>query len=99
MVSHWVGVKFASMTSQDVRVGALTADQARHSVAEFDALVAASLYSVTPGAHDFALAHQWFLISRRILVDPMRFILRLHTTIKSSLLQPSMNRCWPLPRN
>jgi uncharacterized protein len=59
MVSQWVGLEFASMTSRDVRVGALTADQGRHSIKEFDALVAASLNSVAPGANDFALALEY----------------------------------------
>jgi predicted nucleic acid-binding protein len=58
-ISQWVGVEFASLTSRDVRVGALTADQGRQMIEEFDALVAASLNTVTPGANDFALAKEY----------------------------------------
>jgi hypothetical protein len=58
-VSKWASVEFASLTSRDVRTGALTAGQGRRLLAEFDSMVAASLVVLNPGASDFDLAQEY----------------------------------------
>lgn len=58
-VSKWTAVEFASLTSRDVRMGALTAGQGRRLLAEFDSMVAASLVVLIPGAKDFDLAQEY----------------------------------------
>lgn len=58
-VSKWASVEFASLTSRDVRMGALTAGQGRRLIAEFDSMVAASLVVWIPSASDFDLARQY----------------------------------------
>lgn len=58
-VSKWTAVEFASLTSRDVRMGALTAGQGRRLLAEFDSMVATSLVVLTPGANDFDLAQKY----------------------------------------
>lgn len=58
-VSKWAAVEFASLTSRDVRMGALTAGQGRLLIAEFDSMVAASLVVLIPGANDFDLAQEY----------------------------------------
>ena len=58
-VSKWASVEFASLTSRDVRMGALTAGQGRRLIAEFDSMVAASLVVLIPGGNDFDLAQEY----------------------------------------
>jgi len=58
-VSKWAAVEFASLTSRDVRMGALTAGQGRRLLAEFDSMVATSLVVLIPGANDFDLAQEY----------------------------------------
>lgn len=58
-VSKWAAVEFASLTSRDVRMGALTADQGRRLIAEFDSLVSASLVVLIPSGNDFDLAQEY----------------------------------------
>lgn len=58
-VSKWASVEFASLTSRDVRMGALTAAQGRRLIAEFDSMIAASLVVLTPSANDFDLAQKY----------------------------------------
>ncbi len=58
-VSKWAAVEFASLTSRDVRMGALTAGQGRRLIVEFDSMVAASLIVLTPSANDFDLAQEY----------------------------------------
>lgn len=55
-VSKWASVEFASLISRDVRMSTLTAGQGLRLIAEFDAIVFASLDVVVPNAHDFDLA-------------------------------------------
>jgi len=57
--SKWTAVEFASLTSREVRMGALTADQGRRILAEFDSTAAASLVVLIPGANDFDLAREY----------------------------------------
>ena len=42
-VSKWASVEFASLTSRDVRVGALTASQGMRLIAEFESMISTSL--------------------------------------------------------
>ena len=49
-VSKWASVEFASLTSRDVRMGALTASQGRRLIAEFESMIAASLIALIPSA-------------------------------------------------
>ncbi|MFZ5523113.1 MAG: type II toxin-antitoxin system VapC family toxin [Pseudomonadota bacterium] len=58
-VSKWASVEFASLTSRDVRMGALTTAQGRRLIAEFDSMIAASLVVLIPSAHDFDLAQEY----------------------------------------
>ena len=58
-VSKWAAVEFASLTSRDVRMGALTAGQGRRLRAEFDSLAAASLVVLIPSGNDFDLAQEY----------------------------------------
>lgn len=58
-ISKWASVEFASLTSRDVRMGALTAGQGRRLITEFDSLVAASLHVLIPNANDFDLAQAY----------------------------------------
>ena len=58
-VSKWAAVEFASMTSRDVRMGALTTSQGQRLIAEFDSMVAASLVVLIPGSNDFDLAQEY----------------------------------------
>lgn len=58
-ISQWVGVEFASLASRDVRAGELTEKEGQLLIGEFEAMVAASLNVVTPGASDFALAQEF----------------------------------------
>lgn len=58
-VSKWAAVEFASLTSRDVRMGALTAGQGRRLLAEFDSMMATSLVVLIPGANDFDLAQEY----------------------------------------
>lgn len=58
-VSKWASVEFASLTSRDVRIGALTAVQGRRLLTEFDSMVAASLVVLIPTANDFDLAQKY----------------------------------------
>jgi predicted nucleic acid-binding protein len=58
-VSKWASVEFASLTSRDVRMGALTAGQGRRLIAEFDSMIAASLVALIPSANDFDLAQKY----------------------------------------
>ncbi len=58
-VSKWTSVEFASLTSRDVRMGALTAGQGRRLIAEFDSMIADSLVALVPGAKDFDLAQEY----------------------------------------
>jgi len=58
-VSKWAAVEFASLTSRDVRTGALTASQGRKLISEFDSLIAASLLVLIPNANDFDLAQKY----------------------------------------
>ena len=58
-VSKWASVEFASLTSRDVRMGALTAGQGRRLLAEFDSMMATSLVVLIPGANDFDLAQEY----------------------------------------
>lgn len=58
-VSKWASVEFASLTSRDVRMSALTAGQGRMLIAEFDEMIAASLVVLIPGANDFVLAQKY----------------------------------------
>ena len=58
-VSKWASVEFASLTSRDVRMGALTAGQGRRLIAEFDSMIAAALIVLIPSANDFDLAQKY----------------------------------------
>ena len=58
-VSKWASVKFASLTSRDVRMGALTTDQGQRLIAEFDLMVAGSLVAYIPTVNDFDLAREY----------------------------------------
>lgn len=58
-VSKWAAVEFTSLTSREVRMGALTAGQGRRLIAEFDSTVAASLIVLIPGGNDFDLAQEY----------------------------------------
>jgi predicted nucleic acid-binding protein len=58
-VSKWASVEFASLTSRDVRMGALTAGQGRRLIAEFDSMIAASMVALIPSANDFDLAQKY----------------------------------------
>ncbi|MGO8754796.1 MAG: type II toxin-antitoxin system VapC family toxin [Gallionellaceae bacterium] len=58
-VSKWASVEFASLTSRDVRMGALTASQGRRLIAEFESMIAASLVALIPSANDFDLAQEY----------------------------------------
>lgn len=58
-VSKWAAVEFASLTSRDVRMGALTAGQGRRLLAEFDSMMATSLIVLIPGANDFDRAQEY----------------------------------------
>ena len=58
-VSKWAAVEFASLTSRDVRMGALTAGQGRRLIAEVDLMVAASLVVLIPSGNDFDLAQEY----------------------------------------
>lgn len=58
-VSKWAAVEFASLTSRDVRMGALTVGQGRRLIAEFDSMVAASLVVLIPSGNDFDLAQEY----------------------------------------
>jgi len=58
-VSKWTAIEFASLTSRDVRMGALTIGQGRRLLAEFDSMVATSLVVLTTGANDFDLAQEY----------------------------------------
>ena len=58
-VSKWASVEFASLTSRDVRMNTLTASQGKRLIAEFDAMVAASLVVLIPNAKDFDLAQEY----------------------------------------
>ncbi|HLF31912.1 MAG TPA: type II toxin-antitoxin system VapC family toxin [Xanthomonadales bacterium] len=58
-VSKWASVEFASLTSRDVRMGALTATQGRRLITEFDSMIAASLVALIPSANDFDLAQEY----------------------------------------
>lgn len=57
--SKWAVVEFASLTSRDVRMGALTAGQGRRLLAEFDSMAATSLVVLIPGGSDFDLAQEY----------------------------------------
>ena len=59
VVSKWASVEFASLTSRDVRMGALTAGQGRRLIAEFDSMIAAALIVLIPSANDFDLAQKY----------------------------------------
>lgn len=58
-VSKWATVEFASLTSREVRMGTLTAGQGKRLIAEFDAMITASLVVLIPSANDFDLARQY----------------------------------------
>lgn len=58
-VSKWAPVEFASLTSRDVRMGALTAGQGKRLIAEFDSMVATSLVVLIPSGNDFDLAQEY----------------------------------------
>src|SRR3990172_4602859 len=58
-VSKWASVEFASLTSRDVRMGALTAGQGRRLIAEFNSMIATSLVVLIPSANDFDLAQEY----------------------------------------
>lgn len=58
-VSKWVAVEFASLTSREVRMGALTAAQGWRLIAEFDSMVVASLVVLIPSGNDFDLAQEY----------------------------------------
>jgi len=58
-VSKWASIEFASLTSRDVRVNALTASQGHRLIAEFDLMVAISLVVLNPDANDFDLAQKY----------------------------------------
>jgi predicted nucleic acid-binding protein len=58
-VSKWASVEFASLTSRDVRTGALTASQGRKLIAEFEAMVASALVLLSPNAQTFDLARDY----------------------------------------
>lgn len=58
-MSNWAGVEFASLTSRDVRMNALTASQGKRLIAELDAMVASSLVVLIPSAKDFDLAQEY----------------------------------------
>jgi uncharacterized protein len=58
-VSKWTSVEFASLTSRDVRMGALTAGQGRRLIAEFESMITASLIALIPSANDFDLAREF----------------------------------------
>jgi len=58
-VSKWAAVEFASLTSREVRMGALTAGQGRRLIAEFDSMAATSLVVWIPSANDYDLAQEY----------------------------------------
>jgi predicted nucleic acid-binding protein len=58
-VSKWASVEFASLTSRDVRMGALTAGQGRRLIAEFESMITSSLIALIPSANDFDLAQEY----------------------------------------
>jgi predicted nucleic acid-binding protein len=57
--SKWAAVEFASLVAREVRMGALTADQGRRLLAEFDSMAATSLVVLVPGGSDFDLAQEY----------------------------------------
>lgn len=61
--SVWSSVKFASLISRDVRMGALTASQGKKLMLEFDAVVKDSLIKLISSAADNALAVQYVTTS------------------------------------
>jgi predicted nucleic acid-binding protein len=58
-VSKWTSVEFSSLTSRDVRMGALTTAQGRRLIAEFESMIAAALIVLIPSAKDFDLAQEY----------------------------------------
>ena len=58
-VSKWAAVEFASLTSRDVRMGALTAAQGQRLITEFGSMIAISLLALIPSANDFDLAQEY----------------------------------------
>ncbi len=58
-VSKWASIEFASLTSRDVRVNTLTANQGHRLIAEFALMVTTSLVVLNPNANDFDLAQKY----------------------------------------
>lgn len=58
-VSKWASIEFASLISRDVHMNAITINQARKLVTEFDAMAALSLVILIPAAKDFDLARDY----------------------------------------
>lgn len=58
-VSKWTSVEFASLISRDVRMKAITINQARKLITEFDLMAALSLVILIPTAKDFDIARDY----------------------------------------
>lgn len=58
-LSHWTRVEFASLIAREVRMGGLTAGDARQVIAQFDELVADSFQVLVPTAADYELAKDY----------------------------------------
>jgi hypothetical protein len=58
-VSKWASIEFASLTSRDVRINALTASQGHRLIEEFALMVTTSLVMLNPNANDFDLAQKY----------------------------------------
>ncbi len=55
-ISHWTRTEFASLLAREVRMRALTEENALAAMDQFDAMVAESFQALAPGATDFDLA-------------------------------------------
>lgn len=58
-VSHWTRTEFASLLSREVRMKALTTDEALAAIDQFDSMVAESFKVLVPGVADFELATRY----------------------------------------
>jgi uncharacterized protein len=60
-ISRWTEVEFASLLSRDVRMGAITGDQARDADALFEDVILCSFIVLQPSVDDYELARSYLL--------------------------------------
>ncbi len=58
-ISHWSCIEFSSLLARDVRMGLFSSKMALEIDTEFEAMVAASFFTILPTINDFSLARQF----------------------------------------